>query len=179
MTEQKKHHWERPDGASFKEWMDSRVIRRADRTYDWEPLKFQTEIDPKYARGQMRYIGAGSVGVGSDKTAIPAENFTFSTMILPSGHTGPLHIHTDCEEVFFVLKGKVKLIAESVEGEKWEAVVGERDLVSWPPGMYRGEVNVGDEEALMLVMLGSSKPVTPTYRPNDPLAKLKREVFSR
>ena len=84
-------------------------------------------------------------------------------------------ISTNVEEVFFVLRGKVKMIAESIDGkEKWEAIVQERDLISWPPGVYRGEINIGDEEALMLVMLGAAKPETPTYRPGDPLTKIKR-----
>ena len=45
----------------------------------------------------------------------------------------------------------------------WESVLGERDCISIPPGVYRGEINVGEEEAIMIVMIGSSKPVTPTY----------------
>jgi hypothetical protein len=53
-------------------------------------------------------------------------------------------------------------------------VLGDRDLVSIPPGVYRGEVNVGEEDCLMCVMLGSNKPVTPTYPPEHPLAKIKR-----
>jgi oxalate decarboxylase/phosphoglucose isomerase-like protein (cupin superfamily) len=95
-------------------------------------------------------------------------------MKIPVGHTGPLHLHTDTEEIFFVLRGKVKVFCESLEGEKWEVVVGERDLISVPPGVYRGEQNIGDEEALMCVMLGSPKPVTPTYKPDDPLAAIRR-----
>lgn len=167
--------WDRPEGASLAEWMDSRTVRFSTRKYDWDALKFQTEVNPKYGRAQMRYIGTGGTGVASDTNTVPAENFTFSTMVLPAGHEGPLHLHTDVEEVFFVLRGKVKMIAESMDGkEKWEVIVGERDLISWPPGVYRGEINIGEEEALMLVMLGAKKPITPTYRPNDPLAQLKR-----
>lgn len=180
MSDKQKRSWDRPEGASFEQWMNSRVVTRETRTYDWEALKFQTQVDPKYGRAQMRYVGTGSTGVASDRNTVPAEHFTFSTMVLPAGHEGPLHIHHDCEEIFFVLRGKVKMIAESEDGtEKWEVIVHERDLISWPPGVYRGEINVGDEEALMLVMLGSGKPVTPTYRPNDPLSKLKRETFKR
>jgi quercetin dioxygenase-like cupin family protein len=82
-------------------------------------------------------------------------------------------VHNDVEEIFFVLRGKVKLVAEK-DGERWEAIVGERDLISWPPGVYRGEINIGEEDALMCVMLGSAKPVTPTYPPDHPLAKIKR-----
>jgi len=94
-------------------------------------------------------------------------------MILPAGAEGPLHIHTDAEEVFFVLRGRVKLIAE-LNGETWEMEAGERDLISWPVGVYRGVINIGDEEALMCVMVGNPKPVTPTYPPSHPLAKVKR-----
>lgn len=174
MTDKQKRSWDRPEGASFNDWMNSRVARRETRTYDWNALKFQADYDPKYGRAQMRYIGTGGTGVSTDGNSIPAEHFTFSTMILPAGHEGPLHIHYDVEEVFFVLRGKVKMIAETQEGERWEVVVGERDLISWPPGVYRGEINIGDEEALMLVMLGAAKPQTPTYRPDDPLSKIKR-----
>ena len=35
-------------------------------------------------------------------------------------------------------------------------------------------VNIGDEDALMCVMLGSPKPITPTYPPDSPLARIKR-----
>ena len=74
-----------------------------------------------------------------------------------------------------MLRGKVKMIAESIDGkEKWEAIVQERDLISWPPGVYRGEINIGDEEALMCVIVGNAKPVTPTYPPSHPLAQIKR-----
>ena len=60
------------------------------------------------------------------------------------------------------------------DGEKWETVIGERDLVSVPPGVYRGLVNERDEEALMCVMLGAAKPTIPTYPPDHPLAKIDR-----
>ena len=60
------------------------------------------------------------------------------------------------------------------EGERYETVLTDRDLVSVPPGVYREEINVGDEDALMCVMLGAKKPITPTYPPEHPLAKIKR-----
>jgi hypothetical protein len=50
----------------------------------------------------------------------------------------------------------------------------DRDLISVPPGVYREEINIGDEDALMCVMLGAKKPVTPTYPADHPLAKIKR-----
>jgi quercetin dioxygenase-like cupin family protein len=162
-----------PAGMNLDQWMKSRMATRATRRYDWEALKFQADHDAKYRRAQMRYVGTGATGVASDSNTVPAEHFTFSTMILPVGAMGPLHIHTDAEEVFFVLRGRVKLIAE-LNGETWEAEAGYRDLISWPVGVYRGVINIGDEEALMCVMVGSPKPVTPTYPPSDSLSRVKR-----
>ena len=101
---------------------------------------------------------------------MPAEHFTFSTMVLPAGCEGPLHLHDDVEEVFFILKGnKVKLMCES-EGEYYETHMKERDLVSVPAGIYRGLVNEGIEEALMIVCLGT---MCPRRRP------IRRRIRSR
>jgi mannose-6-phosphate isomerase-like protein (cupin superfamily) len=163
----------RQPGQSFAQWMESRVARKETRSYDWNALKFQADYDPRYRRAQMRYVGTGGTGVASDGNTVPSAHFTFSTMVIPAGHIGPSHIHYDVEEVFFVMRGAMKVICEK-DGERWECIVGERDLISVPPGVYREEQNVGDEDALMCVMLGSPKPITPVYPPDSPLTKLKR-----
>jgi mannose-6-phosphate isomerase-like protein (cupin superfamily) len=168
-----KRSWDQPEGASFSEWMDSRIARFSTRTYDWNALKFQADHDPKYRRAQMRYIGTGGTGVSTDSNTIPSGNFTFSTMIIPAGHEGPPHLHVDVEEVFFVMRGKLKLVLEK-DGERYETILTDRDVVSVPPGVYREEINIGDEDALMCVMLGAQKPITPTYPPEHPLASIKR-----
>ncbi|HEY1363154.1 MAG TPA: cupin domain-containing protein [Xanthobacteraceae bacterium] len=165
--------WDRPRGATFEQWIGSRIARASERRYDWNALKFQADFDPKYRRAQKRFIGTGGTGVAHDANVIPAEHFTLSNMIIPAGGEGPMHLHVDAEEVFFVLRGRIKVMIEK-DGEHFETVLGERDCISVPPGVYRGEVNVGDEEAIMMVMIGSPKPLTPTYPPEHPLAKVKR-----
>lgn len=163
----------RQEGQTFAQWMETRVARKSTRSYDWDALKFQADYDPKYRRAQMRYVGTGGTGVNKDTNTVPAAHFTFSTMVIPAGNIGPSHIHYDVEEIFFVMRGAMKVVCEK-DGERWETIVGERDLISVPPGVYREEHNVGDEDALMCVMLGSPKPITPTYPPDSPLAKIKR-----
>jgi mannose-6-phosphate isomerase-like protein (cupin superfamily) len=160
-------------GNSLASLMGKRTARHATRTYDWDALKFQADFDPKYRRAQLRYVGTGGTGVATDDNAVPAEHFTFSTMLLPAGCEGPLHVHTDVEEVFFMIRGKIRLFFERA-GETFETELGERDLCSVPAGVYRGLRNDGDEDALMCVMLGTAKPVTPTYPADHPLAKVKR-----
>jgi mannose-6-phosphate isomerase-like protein (cupin superfamily) len=163
-------------GQSFSDWLDGRVARFASRKYDWDALKFQADYDPAYRRAQMRYVGTGGTGVASDVNTVPSGHFTFSTMVIPAGNIGPLHIHYDVEEVFFVMRGKMKIVCEK-DGQRWEAILNERDLVSVPPGVYREETNIGGEDALMCVMLGTPTPVTPTYPPDSPLAKIKRDAM--
>ncbi len=163
-------------GQSFSEWLEGRVARFASRKYDWDALKFQADFDPIYRRAQMRYVGTGATGVAKDANTVPSAHFTFSTMVIPAGGVGPSHIHYDVEEVFFVMRGKMKIVCEK-DGQRWEAILLERDLISVPPGVYREETNIGDEDALMCVMLGTPKPITPTYPPDSPLAKIKRDAI--
>jgi mannose-6-phosphate isomerase-like protein (cupin superfamily) len=164
-------------GQSLADWLESRVARFGTRKYDWDALKFQADYDPTYRRAQMRYVGTGGTGVATDMNTVPSAHFTFSTMVIPAGNVGPSHIHYDVEEVFFVMRGKMKIVCEK-DGERWEAVLNERDLISVPPGVYREETNIGDEDALMCVMLGTPKPITPTYPPDSPLAKIKRDMLA-
>lgn len=165
--------WRPAEGQSLADWMETRIARFSTRSYDWDVLKFQADFDPRYRRAQMRYVGTGGAGKGADANAVPSEHFTFSTMVLPPGCEGPPHVHDDVEEVFFMLRGAIRLTVRDGDRE-WETVLGERDLVSVPPGVYRGLVNEGEEEALMCVMLGSPKPAIPSYPPDHPLASVKR-----
>ncbi|MBT3992294.1 MAG: cupin domain-containing protein [Rhodospirillaceae bacterium] len=158
---------------SLGDFVESRVARFEGRTYDWNALKFQADYDPKYARAQMRYMGTGAAGVQNDENTVPSEHFTFSTMVLPAGCEGPSHNHNDVEEVFFVLKGKIKLFID-LGDEHYETTLVERDLISVPPNVWRGLENVGQEEGLMFVMLGNKKPNIPTYPDDHPLSKIKR-----
>lgn len=165
--------WKRPKDKTLGEWLTSRTARRATRTYDWNALGWQAEVDPKYRRAQTRYIGVGAAGATHDPNTVPAEHFTFSTMILPAGCEGPLHVHHDVEEAFFVLKGHGLKFFFEYNGETWETELGERDIISVPPGIYRGLKNTGQEEALMVVMLGANRPDLPDYPEGHPIAIAK------
>lgn len=160
---------------SIEDFEKKYVARLSNRTLDWNVLKFQEEVDPKYRRAQKRYIGRGATA-NNDSNVIAAEHFTLSTMVLPAGCEGPLHLHDDVEEVFFILKGKVTALVQVEEGgEVYEIQLGERDCISSPPGVYRGVRNDGDEEALMMVMLGASKPNLPTYPVGSALEDLRKQ----
>src|SRR5258708_19272214 len=113
---------------SLEAQIDARVARFETRRYDWDALKFQADFDPKYGRAQMRYVGTGGTGVSADANVVPAAHFNFSTMLIPAGPQGPIHLHTDVEEIFFVLRGKVKVTCER-DGEYYETVLKEADPI--------------------------------------------------
>lgn len=89
MTTQQFESWAQPEGASLEDWLNTRIARFETRKYDFDALKFQADYDPKYRRAQMRYMGTGATGVANDGNTVPAENFTFSTMVLPPQCEGP------------------------------------------------------------------------------------------
>jgi quercetin dioxygenase-like cupin family protein len=149
--------------SSLEEMFDSRIARLSDRVEDWDTLGFQAAVDEKYRRAQIRYIGSGATGDhDDDQTIIPSENFTLSTMLLPPGAEGPLHLHSDAEEVFFVLDGEITFFVEK-DGETCERRLSPRDALSVPAGWYRGLRNDSDQDGRMLVIVGSKKPQVPTY----------------
>jgi len=115
--------------------LEERVARFENRSYDWNALKFQADYDPKYRRAQIRYMGTGATGVTADQNVVPAEHFTFSTMCLPAGCEGPLHVHTDAEEVFFMLRGKIRLTLKDGD-QVVQTILNERDLISVPKNIY-------------------------------------------
>jgi len=160
--------------TSLAELIDARIARLDTRTLDWDALKFQEKVNPNYRRAQMRYVGTGATGVKLDTNTVPAEHFTLSTMVIPAGHEGPLHTHHDVEEVFFMLKGQMTCSMEK-DGERIERTLGPRDAISIPAGVARGERNDGDEDALMIVIVGAGKPQLPTYPENSPMFGVKRD----
>ena len=152
-----------PKGQDLAGWLNSRIARYETRSLDWHALKFQAYYDQKYRRAQMRYIGTGGTGVEGDDNAVPAEHFTFSTMVLPAGCEGPLHLHTDAEEVFFVLRGNLMVFVEDEKGRRVTRNLGPWECISCPAGVIHGYQNESVEPVYFQVMLGRGRPETMGY----------------
>jgi mannose-6-phosphate isomerase-like protein (cupin superfamily) len=152
--------------------IDKYVARLKDRQTDWGVLDFQAKVDPKYRRAQLRYVGGGGTGRHDDPNIIKAGHFTLSTMLLPPGNEGPLHLHTDVEELFFVLEGTLTCIW-SDGNRQIERALGTRDMVWIPAGIWRGVRNDGKGDVVFLTMLGSQKPELPAYPEGSPLTEAR------
>ncbi|MDF2680903.1 MAG: cupin protein [Brevibacillus sp.] len=158
---------------SIEEFEQKFVARLETRKLDYNALSFQEQVNPAYRRAQCRYVGTGGVAT-TDSNVIKAENFTLSNMYLPVGAEGPMHLHSDVEEVFFVIRGSVTALVQIGETIH-EVKLSERDCIWTPPGYYRGVRNDGDEEAIMAVMLGAPKPQIPTYPEGSELEAIRVE----
>ena len=146
--------------SPLRELLDRQVARFVDRQGDWDA--FADARVEGYRRAQHRFIGAGGSGKHGDPTVIPAGNFTLSIMYVPVGQGNAAHTH-EVEEVFFILRGKVRVFFEDGKGERVEAVLGEWDCVSAPANVIHGFENVGLEPAYLQVMLGKAQPDLMTY----------------
>ena len=158
--------------------IDESIASKETRQVDFNTLAFQTKAGDEFRRAQIRYIGSGATGNHeADSTILPAEHFTFSNMLLPSGCVGPEHTHHDVEEVFFVLEGEVEFsIHDPEDGTlKSSRVLGYRDLIRVPAGIPRSLHTVSKEDALICVIIGSRKPQIPVYPKTSAMYGITRD----
>ncbi|MBN9759509.1 Mannose-6-phosphate isomerase [Pseudonocardia sp. Ae406_Ps2] len=164
--------------TDLEQLLDSCIAGAASRHEDWDTLGFQAAAGgDEFRRAQIRYIGSGATGNHeTDSRILPAEHFTFSNMRLPAGAIGPEHTHHDVEEVFYVLEGELEVTVHDVEDGTRTAsrVLGYRDLIRVPAAVPRSLRNIGSEDALFCVVIGSPKPQLPTYPPTSPMHGVRR-----
>jgi len=144
---------------ALSDLLTRQVARFTDREADWDA--FADARVEGYRRAQHRFIGSGASGK-ADASVIPADHFTLSVMFVPAGQGNAPHTH-EVEEVFFILRGKVKVFIEDGAGGRAETVLGPWDCVSCPANVIHGFVNVGVEPAYLQVMLGKARPDLMTY----------------
>jgi quercetin dioxygenase-like cupin family protein len=155
---------------SLSELLERQVARWTDRIADWDAFA-DARVDG-YRRAQHRFIGYGASGK-TDGRYIPAEHFTLSIMFVPPGQGNAAHTH-EVEEIFFVLRGKVRVFFEDGHGERVETVLGEWDCVSCPANVVHGYENAGLEPAFLQVMLGKGRPELMSYA--DARLQVQRDV---
>lgn len=153
---------------SLRELMAKRLARYEDRREDWGVFGFETQLEPKYARAQRRYIGAsGSVGHQESNSVEPVA-FTMSVQTMPVGHRIPVHCH-ETEETFFILDGEC-LVNVFKDGETIALKLGKWDLVSVPAFVYHDIHNTASVPCPVQTLLSKPKPDRPRYQDEKLLA---------
>jgi mannose-6-phosphate isomerase-like protein (cupin superfamily) len=161
--------------GDLDDYLDSLVLTKATRQPDWDTLAFQTKAGAQYRRAQLRYIGSGATGDhDTDNRIIASVGFTFSNMLLPPGSEGPEHVHHDAEEAFYVVEGSIEMGIHR-DGKVVTRVLGPRDMAVVPPGVPRSLKNVGEDDAIVCVVIGAQKPMLPTYPETSPMYGITRD----
>lgn len=75
-----------------------------------------------------------------------SENMTIGQCRIKPGMSNPRHIHPNCEEVLYVLQGK---ISHSYNDE--EIIMQKGDTISIPAGIPHNAKNIGDVEAILQI----------------------------
>lgn len=147
---------------SLADEMKGRVARFADRREDWTVFGFETQLEPKYARSQRRYIGASGSVEHKEANAVEPAAFTMSLQTMPPGNRIPVHCH-ETEETFFILDGEC-IVNVYRGGETASFKLGRWDLISVPPNVYHDIHNTGGKECAVQTLLSKPKPDRPHYQ---------------
>ena len=70
-------------------------------------------------------------------------------VILEPGEAPPFHVHTDAEQVFFVLEGSAEMTVRAPDGDETVALAP-GDFVRTPPGLYHAVRNTGSARFVYL-----------------------------
>lgn len=147
-----------------KENFDLYVQRLMEKEWDWTTFGQQAEYSEELKRAQIRIVGGSITGVHDEPGTIPAEHFTVSFMKIPPGHLASSHAHPDSEEAFFVLEGEALGWWENAEtGELFEAKLGRYDMIMSPVHVMHGIKNIGTEDLIVQVLIGSQRPEKPYF----------------
>jgi mannose-6-phosphate isomerase-like protein (cupin superfamily) len=123
---------------------------------------FIDTVIPGYAREIWSIIGANVGEDRGERPPIPADGFHLAILSAEPGNGSALHTHTTVE-VFVPLSGSWQVF-HGTEGEH-EVVLGQWDVCSVPPGVWRGFRNVGDASAHLLVVVGGTDAGRLTWAP--------------
>jgi quercetin dioxygenase-like cupin family protein len=81
-----------------------------------------------------------------------AEGVTVGRVIIKAGQSNPRHSHTTCEEVLYLLRGRLRHTVGN------EVVILEAgDTLTVPPYGVHSAASIGDEDADMIVAYSSGK----------------------
>ena len=159
--------------AALEADLDRNVRTFATRTPNWRVFALETQLDPRYARAQRRYVGASGSVTHQDTEALPAAVHTLSIMEMPEGHHQPFH-HHDEDEIFFVLEGACTVMWQEGD-EVVERRLGKWDMANNPSGRIHAIRNDGPGPVFFQVLLASPRPARPQYEDTRLLALQKAD----
>ncbi len=97
--------------------------------------------------GQYKETEWGSLLWLASREIGNAEGLTVGRVVIKAGKSNPRHGHANCEEVLYLLSGKLD---HSIGPE--HVMMGPGDTITVPAGVYHNAVSIGEEDADMIVV---------------------------
>jgi len=88
----------------------------------------------------------------SNSKILNSEGLTLGRVVIKKGMANPKHIHPNCDEVLYLLKGKLK----HTVGDK-AVIVEAGDTILIKAGIPHNGINIGEEDADMIVAYPASE----------------------
>jgi quercetin dioxygenase-like cupin family protein len=82
-----------------------------------------------------------------------SDALTVGRCVLRPGHENPRHQHPNCDEVLVVLAGRIRHTLACGE----DAEMGPGDTISIPAGMVHRALNIGGDDAVLLIAFTSAR----------------------
>ena len=117
---------------------------------------------PRFARTIWSIIGRNVGEDRDERPPIPADGFHLAVIKAPPGNGTALHDHVTTE-VFMPLTGRWLVLYGEDGGQ--ELVLEQWDVCSVPAGVWRGFRNIGEEDAILLAVIGGTDPGRITWAP--------------
>ncbi|WP_341860820.1 cupin domain-containing protein [Gymnodinialimonas sp. 57CJ19] len=135
------------------EEMQARVARYRDLKAS--PQAFVDTRIPEYERDIYNVIGRGvTEDAGLAPSIVDSRYFGITYVGAEPGKGAALHAH-ETIEVFIPLTGRWAAVWGE-DGDK-EIEIEPFDVISFPPGIYRGFRNIGDAPAMLMAIIGSKE----------------------
>lgn len=101
--------------------------------------------------GSLTWLGSPRIGNLKDMTV--------GRVVIKRGRSNPRHAHGNCEELLYLLKGR---LAHTMGTEK--AILNPGDTLTVAPGVFHNALNIGEEDAEMMVCYSSG---TRDFQPEE------------
>ena len=96
------------------------------------------------AWGSLNWLASAQIG--------NAKGVTVGRVIIRAGQSNPRHSHTTCEEVLYLLRGRLRhTMGDAV------VILEAGDTLTVPPDVVHGAASIGDEDADMIVAYSSGE----------------------
>jgi len=104
----------------------------------WQVVREGDEDRKEFPWGEITWLANAALGSSPE--------MTFGKVVIESGKSNPAHSHSNCWELLYLLKGRLR----HHFGEE-SAEMGPGDLAVVPPGLAHWAETVSEEDAVMVV----------------------------